>query len=262
MKKILMIISLIGLIVVLCACGEKEEKKVKPIEEIKEIEQIEEIEKENEVEILDDNEKEAETELEEKSEEENVTPTSNESIKLDSTVSSTNARYASANNPITSNETGIVELYSSDSKNYDKVYVKVTDILSTDLGRKIIEDYNNDENHVVHYNVDFDQFDVHVIKILVDLKDYHIPEWGIYKLIMSADVRSMNDDNTYGEVRMIGAQPLITKVDESVEKYAQGDVAELYVAYSLPKGFSGKHMLRFSNSFESENKYTYFLIEK
>ena len=176
---------------------------------------------------------------------------------------SNEARYGTKTNPIKINELGIIESYNTTSKEYEKLYMKITEVMSQSDSEKILDDYNN--SAIVTYKVDTNEYDIHAVKAEVDLKDFPTSDNGLRSPNIVFVVRSLGvSDTTFGDVRMSLGTSFAIRVDRiGSDNLHQGDVVEMYLVYALPKGFKENHLLRVQNGIhDDETAHSFFLIDK
>jgi len=171
------------------------------------------------------------------------------------------ARQGNYDNPIKSNEVGIIPVYNYESESKEaNIYLRIKETFSGQRAKEMADEYN--ETALLKYTIT-DKCEWFVAKIEVDFKDYQTSEYGTTAKLSLPTFSVTEADGgglTFNDYSFFMMPSIIFRaVDSSIEKIYQGDVVEFYIIYALPKGYDKDYVIAFTQA--DYKTRTCFLIE-
>lgn len=170
----------------------------------------------------------------------------------------TDARVGTVENPIKKGETGIIVVNNYTTNNPAKIYVTLKEIITGSEAEKLIKEY--EQNSIFTFTQE-ESIEMRVAKFSIDLTDFETSTYGKrlnsilpFGTIMDAQGKAIKHNS------MLYTLPLHSMGDpyDTQKNVLSGETADCYVIYSIPKNYSGVHIVEFD---DKEHQNVYFKIQ-
>ena len=158
--------------------------------------------------------------------------TANNTTNNTTATNSVNAKSSTQKEPLAKGEWGISSKYSTQSKSYDNVYVKVTNFTRGDEAKKIVQDFTNSSSFY-KYQEPKEGLEWVVVEYDVDFSDYQMSSLGT-----NSDVTTSLKGVGTGGVKYNGTSYILTTINIASRDYSKDKNQKGKVAFQMPKGCS------------------------